>query len=504
MTKASGNIDALIERCARLKRANVATFQPFLRRPGVFLDVRGHGPWDEITTIQDAAGSRDATGGEIVSFHEAGRPFFAGYTMAGGQVTPSDIYDKVRKIYECANILEFRAKYVPEGDAQRQEIHLHNANFCGQHQLCRICASRREQQLRKRFETPIKDAALKYPWAYLLTLTVRDGADLAERIETLKKSTRAFVRQGQRRKDGRSRGEWGKVGAAFSSMEIKRGENSGQWHVHSHAVLFTKRQMDFRVYDVAYRDELTEIYGPGKIPKSELKRAELNHVMVDGKEYAVSKVSAEWITASRGEGLSIQFGGKVGPKRITGTPQEVFDKVKNQVLKYNVKFAPADRADIPVLVRDTFNRRFLVTYGDFRNINTEDLKDEDAGAKEIFISQWRDGQYSAPLPSLRPIEPDMDAVKKKYLGAQALIIGNYRTDRRKEAAYHHARGLGERLAGVLDQIKADFRSGLDALWRRYRGEVRRRDDISRLEPPKQMELDFGFVAQDCPKSAFAL
>jgi hypothetical protein len=331
-------------------------------------------------------------------------------------------------------------------------------------------------------------------------LTIRDGPELGERIDKLKKSIRSFVRAGQRRAGQRSRGEWGKVGAAFSSMEVKRGENSEEWHVHAHALVFAREMFDFRIYDSDKRRELEAKYGRGQVPEEEMNAAAVRRLLFDGRPVAVSKVSGEWIKATGGEGISIQ------PKRIAGTPQEIFDKCKNQVLKYNVKYQPADSADIPSLIRDTHNRRFLSTYGDFRHIKIDDMKDEEtAGSKEIFLVTWGATGYSFPIPTSRPIEAeDLDEVKKRYLAIQARIIGAYRSLRRLLLEENARAGWPSGLARRLDRAKGDFRASLDGLWKKYRGEIRRReDDILRLDPV-QRELDLAGLLPKSPELAFSL
>jgi hypothetical protein len=84
---------------------------------------------------------------------------------------------------------------------------------------------------------------------------------------------------------------------------------------------------------------------------------------------------------------------------------------------------------------------------------------------------------------VRPISlEEADEIRKSYLGKQAEEIGAYRTRRRQELISAVSQGMLPSLGRALDQIKADFRSSLQALWKRYRSEIRRREDIRRPEP----------------------
>jgi hypothetical protein len=73
---------------------------------------------------------------------------------------------------------------------------------------------------------------------YLLTLTVKDGPDLRERFEHLRKAVSDLV--ASRRKKGGRYSPIGSVQAGFGSIEIVRGKGSGLWHVHMHALVFSE------------------------------------------------------------------------------------------------------------------------------------------------------------------------------------------------------------------------------------------------------------------------
>lgn len=62
---------------------------------------------------------------------------------------------------------------------------------------------------------------------FLVTLTVKNGDDLAERFKHLHGAQRELWKRRQR---GRGSVLDGVVGAVWS-YEVKRGDNSGQWHL---------------------------------------------------------------------------------------------------------------------------------------------------------------------------------------------------------------------------------------------------------------------------------
>jgi hypothetical protein len=67
----------------------------------------------------------------------------------------------------------------------------------------------------------------------MVTLTLKDGPDLAERFAHIQKSMKLLRK---RRAIARTRSEAKKAAGAVWSFEVKRGKGSGLWHPHLHAV----------------------------------------------------------------------------------------------------------------------------------------------------------------------------------------------------------------------------------------------------------------------------
>ena len=75
---------------------------------------------------------------------------------------------------------------------------------------------------------------------FLVTLTVKDGPDLAERFNHLHKAQRELWKRRQRARGSPLDG----VAGAVWSYEVKRGSGSGQWHPHLHMIALAEHQPD--------------------------------------------------------------------------------------------------------------------------------------------------------------------------------------------------------------------------------------------------------------------
>ena len=135
----------------------------------------------------------------------------------------------INDMTHCGNYLLFRDYYTVG------EIRLKAAHTCKKHLLCPLCAIRRGAKLvqdyHQRYITIMDQNPRLKP--YLVTFTVKDGENLAERFKTLYNGIRVYH---ERRHRKNASCEALKAFAAVWSYEIKRGRNSGLWHPHVHAV----------------------------------------------------------------------------------------------------------------------------------------------------------------------------------------------------------------------------------------------------------------------------
>lgn len=250
---------------------------------------------------------------------------------------------------ECGSYLVFRNFYT------MGETRLFSANFCRKHLLCRLCACARSAKVMRRYmaryESIIADDPTVKP--YLVTLTVRDGESLHERINHLMSCFRSLCK---RRHGKRDISEIKKASAAVFSYEVKRGANSGLWHPHVHCLM-------------------------------------LCSVPIDQK-----KLSAEW-------------------HRITGDsfivdvrPIDTTDPSGGflEVFKYAVKFSDQPPADTWHCFEVLSSRRMVGSFGDFYGfVEPEELSDEMLSDDLPYIDmlfQYTDSNYrkvsSAPRGSL--------------------------------------------------------------------------------------------------------
>ena len=132
------------------------------------------------------------------------------------------------RVMSCGDYLLFRHFFTVD------QVRLHAAHFCKKHLLCPLCAIRRGAKALAaylaRFEVIKAENPRLKP--YLITLTVKDGADLKERFQHLFKAQHELWHRKQRRRGSSLDG----VAGAVWSYEVKRGQGSGLWHPHLHMV----------------------------------------------------------------------------------------------------------------------------------------------------------------------------------------------------------------------------------------------------------------------------
>ncbi|WP_264973583.1 protein rep, partial [Pseudomonas aeruginosa] len=101
----------------------------------------------------------------------------------------------------CGEWLHFREYYTVD------KIRLHAASFCKQHLICPLCAIRRGAKALAAYLARYEVIRAERPdlSPYLVTLTVKNGPDLAERFQHLHESLRLLLAR-RRRFDAGSRG----------------------------------------------------------------------------------------------------------------------------------------------------------------------------------------------------------------------------------------------------------------------------------------------------------
>lgn len=134
------------------------------------------------------------------------------------------------KLSNCANYLLFRHYFTID------EVRLHAAQFCKKHLLCPMCAIRRAAKMLKAYLEKYEQVKQAFPELrpYLVTLTVKNGEDLYERVQHLRQSMRKMTQARRNYFKGKSHVEFAKSQGGFHSIEVTN--NGKGWHPHVHMI----------------------------------------------------------------------------------------------------------------------------------------------------------------------------------------------------------------------------------------------------------------------------
>lgn len=401
-------------------------------------------------------------------------------------LTRSDITDKIDKIKSCCSVVELSATYTEVDHVVEQVMSVVNGNFCKQHAVCPVCADRSQNRRRARYNEPIKEQASLVKegkrYAYILTFTIKDGESLAERLSNLKQSKLNWRKMGQKRKNGFSEGEARKIKAGLSTIEIKRGSGSNLWHVHAHELIFTDSQLDYGIYDQKQKEALEKIYGKKKVPKDLLAAIVNEKITFNGEEVAISKISKEWLTATKGESIDISveplyhIPPKASAKKQRKCASMSFEQSiayqAKEVLKYMSKPSENTPEDMLEIITDTYNKRMVATYGEFRGVPGNDYEIENKPDSENYVIVWdKDTQdYKKPIPGrMQDFQQEETDTRKRV----AQMLGQYRRERRNIISSNEDNSS---MAERLDQLKSTFKEAVSKVWQFYRNKVRRDRD----------------------------
>jgi len=134
------------------------------------------------------------------------------------------------KISNCANYLIFRNYYTID------EVRLHAAQFCKKHLICPMCAIRRGAKMLKAYLAKYEQVSRTFPvlTPYLVTLTVKNGDDLAERMQHLRASMRKMTESRRNALKGQLFVQFAHSAGGFHSIEVTNRGNG--WHPHVHMI----------------------------------------------------------------------------------------------------------------------------------------------------------------------------------------------------------------------------------------------------------------------------
>jgi hypothetical protein len=250
------------------------------------------------------------------------------------------IHRRSEKLKHCGTYLLFR-DYFTVGKSK-----LSAGMFCQQHLLCPLCARLRAGRMLRKYTERVRRlvADQKSRRVSMLTFTIKNGDDLAERTAHLLKAFKILTGRARRlRGGGRNPGEFGKFLGGVGSVEVKRGKNSGLWHPHLHAIVLHDEWLDVG----ELRREWKEITG--------------DSVNVDLRELECSK--------------SRNF------EELEGELQEVF--------KYAMKFSEMSLEDNWSAFSELRGKRLLRAWGSLWGVKIpDDLSDENELAEDLpFIER---------------------------------------------------------------------------------------------------------------------
>lgn len=144
--------------------------------------------------------------------------------------------DTISRLCGCGDYLVFRHFFTVD------QVRLQGARLCMKHLLCPLCAIRRGAKALAAYLARFEAVKLTkgHLRPFLVTLTVKDGADLGERFRHLHAAQRELWKRKHR---GRGSVLDGVEGAVWS-YEMKRGSGSGLWHPHLHMIALAETMPD--------------------------------------------------------------------------------------------------------------------------------------------------------------------------------------------------------------------------------------------------------------------
>lgn len=153
------------------------------------------------------------------------------------------------KLSTCGNYLEFRNYYTVG------KTRLTKASFCKQHLICPLCAIRRGAKTLESYLARYRVIKKDNPtWKLsMITLTVVNGDDLAERFQHLHKSVqRIFKHRRKAINEGKSRTEWRKVHGWVGTYEVTNKGNG--WHPHAHIMVLHTSSFDYKAMQAEWKE----------------------------------------------------------------------------------------------------------------------------------------------------------------------------------------------------------------------------------------------------------
>lgn len=248
------------------------------------------------------------------------------------------------------------------------ETRLMGANFCKRHLLCQACAVRRAGKMNQAYLAKVEHIASEFPQCVpaMVTITVKNGFDLAERLQHLKDGWKTMIAARRRYLNNPDRHpaiEWAKVLGSIRAIEVSKAKD-GQWHPHIHAFVMLSSYID------------------------------------------QAKFSAEWEQWT-------------GDSKIVGVTKckNGFAGGLREVLKYSCKFSSMTPEDVYYVHSTLSGSRLIDPQGLLRGVRVPSIDSDDIegleGPYRDFIASWIHDQqryhlskrHTGPLTFIRPDKP---------------------------------------------------------------------------------------------------
>lgn len=208
------------------------------------------------------------------------------------------------------------------------ELRLTKAEFCRQHLVCPLCAIRRGSKMVSAYLDRFDAINLAHPGLvpFHIVYTVKNGPDLAERMEHLRNGLSVLVdRRRCALKGKRGRTEWRRIHGAVWAIETTHNPETG-WHPHAHMIALA----DSHFHLPALRAEWRGITGDShNVHVQHLDRSRpVADAFVETFKYALKfsdlPIPLAWEAAKRLSGQRLVS--SVGSFRGVDVPEELTDQ----------------------------------------------------------------------------------------------------------------------------------------------------------------------------------
>lgn len=278
------------------------------------------------------------------------------------------------KLYACGSYLRFRHYLGP------QQTRLIESRSCDKSLLCPLCAIRRGARMLRRYAERCEYLAPAHDF-YLVTLTVKNGPDLEERVQHLLHS---WKRVNERAKKGY--GAFADASGAFCSIEVTKSGHG--WHPHMHMIWAMPK-------------------GAPELRWGKDSQLAMDWLAATGDSYIVH---AERVSAVEREGAPLAG---MGPANDAPAKDPLIAALC-ECLKYAVKFSDLDLDDNLQAFDVLKGKRLTRSYGCFFGLEVpdEDLDDDEldgpylewlfkySGSRGYILSSDRAGHTLSPERNL--------------------------------------------------------------------------------------------------------